>query len=155
MRFFRWLRDLICSPAKAEAVPVTKPHGGYRLSKKSKERLVGVHPDLVRVIERAILITKVDFTVLEGVRSLDRQRVLVESGASKTINSRHLTGHAVDIAPYIQGRVELQHWPAFHELAPYIRQAAKDVNVSIEWGGSWVNFPDGAHWQLPWDKYPA
>jgi len=69
----------------------------FKLGKKSRERLIGVHPDLIRVVERAIELTDVDFTVLEGIRSKSRQEKLVASGASQTMNSRHLTGHAVDL----------------------------------------------------------
>ena len=125
----------------------------YRFSNRSRKRLEGVHPDLVRVMETAILITKVDFTVLEGMRTLERQKQLVARGASKTLNSRHLTGHAVDIAPYIDGEVSW-HWPDYHELAPYIWAAAKHENVTaLEWGGDWKNFPDGPHWQLSRKTY--
>ena len=76
----------------------------YRLGLRSRARLRGVHPDLVRVVTRAIEITDVDFTVLEGVRSLSRQRQLVAQGASKTMRSRHLTGHAVDLGAWVAGR---------------------------------------------------
>lgn len=126
---------------------------GYRFSNRSLRRLEGVHPDLVKVMQTAIRITKVDFTVLEGMRTLERQKELVARGASTTLNSRHLTGHAVDIAPYIDGEVSW-HWPDYHELAPYIRAAAKHEGVEgLEWGGDWRNFPDGPHWQLSWKKY--
>ncbi len=126
----------------------------YRFSKRSKAKLKGVHPDLVKVMERAIEITKVDFTVLEGMRTLKRQKELVASGASTTLNSRHLTGHAVDIAPYVNRRISW-HWPHYHQLAPYIWQAAQDVGVEgLEWGGNWKSFPDGPHWQLSWGTHP-
>ena len=122
----------------------------FRLSKRSLSRLEGVHPDLVRVVKAAIKTTKVDFTVLEGLRTLERQKQLVARGASTTMNSRHLTGHAVDIAPYIDGEISW-HWPDYHELAKYIRGAAKHEGVkNLEWGGDWRNFPDGPHWQLSW-----
>ena len=71
----------------------------YKLSQRSLQNLSGVHPDLVAVVKRAIEITEQDFSVIEGIRSIDRQRELVKSGASQPMNSRHLTGHAVDIAP--------------------------------------------------------
>lgn len=126
----------------------------YHFSKRSKKRLEGVHPALKAVMYRAIEITDVDFTVLEGLRTLERQRELVAQGASRTMNSRHLTGHAVDIAPYINGRVSW-HWPHYHQLAPYIWEAARQVDVDgLEWGGNWKSFPDGPHWQLSWSQYP-
>jgi peptidoglycan L-alanyl-D-glutamate endopeptidase CwlK len=113
----------------------------------------GLHPDLVKVLDRFIQITPIDVTVLEGRRSLDRQRALVAKGASKTMNSRHLTGHAVDIAPLDDGSVSWA-WPLYHEIAPVMKRAANDVGVLIEWGGDWRTFKDGPHWQLPWEKYP-
>lgn len=78
----------------------------YRLGKRSRQHLVGVHPDLVRVVERAINITSVDFTVLEGLRAIERQRRLLSSGASTTLRSRHLTGHAVDLGAWVDGTVD-------------------------------------------------
>lgn len=124
----------------------------FKLSKRSLGRLEGVHPDLVAVVELAISRTEIDFTVLEGMRTKERQRHLYNQGASKTLNSRHLTGHAIDIAPYVNGGVSW-HWPHYYRLEPFIKQAAKDLGVSIEWGGDWVSFKDGPHWQLPWDSY--
>jgi peptidoglycan LD-endopeptidase CwlK len=128
------------------------------LSVRSLERLAGAHPDLRKVIERAAAISDIDFTVLEVLRTPARQRQLVASGASKTMNSRHLPGsdgksRAVDIAPMIGGKVSWD-WPLYHRLAPIIKQAANDVGVPIEWGGDWKSFRDGPHWQLPWKAYP-
>ena len=125
----------------------------FTLSQKSKGLLKGVHPDLVKVVNRAIQITDIDFTVLEGLRTVERQKELVKKGASKTMNSRHLTGHAVDIAPVVNGQVSWD-WPLYHRLAKVVKQAAKDVGVTIEWGGDWKSFKDGPHWQLPFSKYP-
>jgi len=88
------------------------------------------------------------------MRTLARQKKLVASGASKTMNSRHLTGHAVDIAPLVGGKVSWE-WPLYHRLAPIVKQAALDEGVRIEWGGDWRSFKDGPHWQLPWRDYPA
>jgi len=127
---------------------------GFKLGKRSLERLVGVHPDLVAVVKRAIELTDVDFTVLEGMRTIARQKQLVASGASKTMNSRHLTGHAVDLAPLLGGSVSWD-WPLYHRLAPFMKQAAKEVGVPVEWGGDWLRFRDGPHWQLPFRRYPA
>lgn len=129
------------------------------LSERSLTRLAGAHPDLQKVIKRAAAISSVDFTVLEVLRSVARQKQLVASGASKTMNSRHLPGkdglaRAVDIAPLDdQGKVSWA-WPLYNKLAPIIKQAARDVSVPIEWGGDWRTFKDGPHWQLPWKQYP-
>lgn len=125
----------------------------YNLSKKSRDRLAGVHPDLVKVVERAIEITEIDFAVLEGVRSKTRQEQLVKSGASQTMRSRHLTGHAVDLGAYVAGSVRWD-WPLYHKLAVAVKQAAAELQVPIEWGGDWATFKDGPHWQLPWKEYP-
>lgn len=125
----------------------------YNLSKKSRDRLAGVHPDLVKVVERAIEITEIDFAVLEGVRSKTRQEQLVKAGASQTMRSRHLTGHAVDLGAYVAGSVRWD-WPLYHKLAVSVKQAAAELQVPIEWGGDWTTFKDGPHWQLPWKEYP-
>lgn len=125
----------------------------FALGAKSKERLKGVHPDLVRVVERAIQLTEVDFSVIEGLRTVARQQQLVKSGASKTMRSRHLTGHAVDLAAVIDGEIRWD-WPLYAKIAKAVKQAAAEVKVPIEWGGDWRTFKDGPHWQLPWKKYP-
>jgi peptidoglycan L-alanyl-D-glutamate endopeptidase CwlK len=125
----------------------------FKFSQKSLDRLKGVHPDLVRVIKRALSLSTVDFTVLEGLRTKERQKQLVASGASQTMNSRHITGHAVDIAPLDNGAVSWA-WPLYNKLAPFVKEAAKLENVPIEWGGDWRSFKDGPHWQLPKSKYP-
>jgi peptidoglycan L-alanyl-D-glutamate endopeptidase CwlK len=93
------------------------------------------------------------FTVLEGMRTEKRQRELVKTGASQTMNSRHLTGHAVDIAPLVGGKISWD-WPLYHKLAPVVKKAALDEGVPIEWGGDWRKFKDGPHWQLPFGRYP-
>lgn len=125
----------------------------FALGAKSKERLKGVHPDLVRVVERAIQLTDVDFSVIEGLRTAARQQQLVKSGASKTMRSRHLTGHAVDLAAVIGGEIRWD-WPLYAKIAKAVKQAAAELKVPIEWGGDWRTFKDGPHWQLPWKNYP-
>lgn len=124
----------------------------FKLSKRSLSNLEGVHPDLVDVVKRAIEITPVDFTVIEGLRTEARQKKLFAEGASKTLNSRHLTGHAVDIVPFIDGDISW-HWPHYYPLAEAMKDAADELGVDIEWGGDWKRFKDGPHWQLPWNKY--
>lgn len=126
----------------------------YRLGKRSYERLQGVHDDLVEVVVNAINITRVDFTVLEGLRSLERQRELYRQGATRTMNSRHLTGHAVDLGAWIDGRVDWS-WGPYYDIADAMKEAAVITGVSIEWGGDWKTFKDGPHYQLPWSEYPA
>jgi peptidoglycan L-alanyl-D-glutamate endopeptidase CwlK len=139
--------------AEASEVTTPAPVGRFVLGITSNERLRGVHPDLVKVVRRAIEITPIDFSIVEGLRTLARQRELVGSGASQTMASRHLTGHAVDVAPFEGGQIHWD-WPRFRVLAPAIQQAAADVDVNVEWGANWTGFPDGPHWQLPWKLYP-
>ena len=125
----------------------------FYLSQRSIRRLDGVHPDLVKVVQRAIEITEVDFGVLEGRRSMARQKKLVAAGASKTLRSRHLTGHAVDLVAYIGSRVAWD-WPLYSKISAAMKQAAAELNIPLEWGGDWRTFKDGPHFQLPWKDYP-
>ena len=125
----------------------------YALGDRSRQHLEGVHPDLVKVVERAIQITPVDFTVLEGLRTIQRQQELLKSGATTTLKSRHITGHAVDLGAFVDGGVRWD-WPLYYKIAAAVKQAAKEVGVPIEWGGDWKTFKDGPHYQLPWSAYP-
>jgi peptidoglycan L-alanyl-D-glutamate endopeptidase CwlK len=117
----------------------------FKLSKRSLKALEGVHPDLVAVVQRSIKITPIDFVVIEGLRTIERQRELVKAGASKTMNSRHLTGHAVDLAVWLG---------TYHQLALAVKAAAADVGVPIQWGFDLWQW-DMPHWQLPARKYPG
>jgi peptidoglycan L-alanyl-D-glutamate endopeptidase CwlK len=126
----------------------------FRLSQKSIDRLSGVHPDLVAVVRRALEITEVDFAVLEGVRSRARQEQLFKQKATKTMNSRHLTGHAVDLGAYVGGSVRWD-WPLYYQIADAMKAAAAELEVPLTWGGDWKTFPDGPHFELPWAQYPA
>ena len=130
-------------------------------SARSLKNLKGIHPDLRRALDRALQDSPIDFVITEGLRTRARQAELVAKGASTTMNSRHITGHAVDLVPLLDldrdGKVEVQEmysWPLIRKLAPYIKQAAKDVHIPIEWGADWTTFPDGPHWQLPAKAYP-
>lgn len=124
------------------------------LTARDRQRLVGVHADLVRVLERAARDGVVPWRIAEGVRSMDRQAELAASGASRTMRSRHLTGHAVDLAVEDgQGGVRWDR-PAYEALAAEVLAAAKAEAVSVEWGGHWRGFFDGPHFQLPWVSYP-
>jgi len=127
----------------------------FVFSERSKQRMNGIHPDLQAVMALALERSPIDFTILEGLRSLERQKQLVAKGASKTMNSRHLSGHAVDIAPLDDSGDVSWDWPLYHVLAPVVKQAAKDLGVDIEWGGDWRTFKDGPHWQLSWNTYAA
>lgn len=129
-------------------------NGKFTLSAKSLERLDGLHSDIVKVVKRAIEITTIDFSVGEGLRTITRQKELFKQGATKTMNSRHLTGHAVDLFALDEAGKVTWDWDYYHPLAKAVKQAAKDVGVSIEWGGDWQKFADGPHYQLPWSSYP-
>lgn len=122
----------------------------YQLGNRSKQKLEGVHPDLVAIVERAIAITEQDFSVTEGLRSIARQRQLVADGKSTTMNSRHLTGHAVDLVPYPVS----WDWEYFYPIADAMKEAARELGVEITWGGDWKSFPDGPHFELSWSEYP-
>jgi peptidoglycan L-alanyl-D-glutamate endopeptidase CwlK len=126
----------------------------FRLSNRSLSRLDGVHTHLVEVVMEAIRRTEVDFAVLEGLRTLDRQKQLVASGASTTMNSRHLTGHAVDLGAWVDGEIRWD-WPLYYKIADAMFEASEHCGVDLEWGGHWKSFPDGPHFQLPWSRYPA
>ena len=123
------------------------------LGARSLSRLEGVHPDLVRVVKRAAAMSDLDFTVLEGLRTVERQKELFKQGATKTMNSRHLTGHAVDLAPMVGGEIRWD-WPLYHRLAKTVKAAAAAEGVAVTWGGSWAKFRDGPHWELSWKAYP-
>lgn len=129
------------------------------LSGRDMARLAGVHPDLVRVVERARLAAP--FIVVEGLRTRERQARLVAIGASRTLNSRHLTGHAVDLAYWLddgdsrpgQGEVRWD-WPLARKLAAAMKAAAAEEGVALVWGGDWASFPDGPHFELDRKVHP-
>lgn len=125
----------------------------FKLSKKSLAKLEGVHPDLIEVVKRAIEVTTVDFSVLEGLRTKERQAELVKSGASQTMNSRHLTGHAVDLGAWVGNELRWD-WPLYMYIAVAMKNSAKDLGVPIMWGGDFPTFKDGCHFQLTWQDYP-
>lgn len=122
------------------------------LTKKSIDRLAGVHPSLVAVVMRANELSPVDFMVLEGVRSAAKQERLFKAGASKTMNSRHLTGHAVDLCAVINNAARWD-WPLYFKIAEAMKNAADDLNVKIVWGGDWKTFKDGPHFELSREVY--
>ncbi|PQA78676.1 M15 family metallopeptidase [Rhodoferax sp. TS-BS-61-7] len=134
----------------------------FELPEKSKARLAGVHPRLVSVVLAAAARSDVKFVVTEGLRSLERQKELQAAGKSQTIRSRHLTGHAVDLAIWedrdadkVVDADEISwKFPQYQQLAQIVKEAAAELGVPIEWGGDWTSFKDGPHFQLPWSAYP-
>ena len=124
----------------------------YKLGTRSLQNLSGVHPDLVAVVKLAISITEQDFTVIEGIRNINRQRELVKAGKSTTMNSRHITGHAVDMVPW---PVDWNDLERFEVMSEAMKQAAEELDISIVWGGDWKSFYDAPHFELDRKVYPA
>lgn len=134
------------------------------LNERSEKNLVGVHPQLVRVVRRAAekCTDENGFVVTEGVRTLAKQKEYFAAGKSQTMKTRHLTGHAVDLAVWedrdLDKVVDADEiswkFPAYKALADLMKQAAAELGIPIEWGGDWISFKDGPHFQLPWTAYP-
>lgn len=156
----------LISPSNAQGMTM------FYLGKRSLSRLEGVHPDLVRVVKRAIRSTVCDFTVLEGVRAKARHLKLFQAGASKVMDSRHIPvpeeeggnglAHAVDLGAYLDGEVRWD-WPLYYQIAAAMLMAAVQEGVTIRWGGDWDSdgdytdekWRDGPHFELPRKLYPA
>ena len=119
----------------------------FKLSQRSLDRMKGVDERLVNVVKRAIEISEVDFIVTEGLRTKERQAELLKAGATRTMNSKHIVGKAVDLAAVVDGQVRWD-WPLYSKLATAMKRAAEILNVKIEWGGDWVTFKYGPHFQL-------
>ena len=109
----------------------------YKLSTRSQERLMGVEPELKEVVYEAIKVTKIDFGVIEGLRTEEKQKQLVESGASQTMKSKHLDGRAVDLMAYIGGRGSWE-LNVYDEIADAMKEAAIKVDVAVRWGAAWT-----------------
>lgn len=116
-------------------LPKNKPN--YSLSELSLSRLKGVNPNLVKVVKRAIEISGVDFRVSEGLRTKERQAELVRKGASQTMNSRHLTGDAVDLVAIVDGQVSWD-FNYYYTIAKAVAQASNEFGVLVRWGGAWT-----------------
>lgn len=152
----------------------------FSLGQASIKELKGIHPDLATVVKRAIALTAQDFSVHDGMRTIAEQRRLVTSGASQTMDSRHITGHAVDLVPYVNGKLRWE-WPPIYVVADAVRVAARELGTPLRWGGAWdVDFTassespedliagyvfrrkrqglrvfiDGPHYELPKAHYP-
>ena len=126
-----------------------------KLSPKSESKLLGVHPDLVAVVRRAAD-SPILFIVTCGARTKAEQAVLVAAGKSRTMNSRHLTGHAVDLAALLEDGTITWERDAYKFLAMTMKAAAVELGVPIEWGGeAFGSFYDGPHFQLSAKFYPA
>ncbi|MEQ1671433.1 MAG: M15 family metallopeptidase [Hyphomicrobium sp.] len=127
---------------------------GCTLNARSLTRLEGVHPDLVAVVHRAAELSETPFQVVEGLRTLERQRQYVRQGASRTLKSRHLTGHAVDVAPWIGPDFDWDNEDGYKQIWAAFKAASTELRIPLEWGGNWRGFCDMPHMQLPWLQYP-
>ncbi len=109
----------------------------FKLSSRSEGRLEGINPKLIEVVKTAITLTKVDFGVTCGMRTVEEQEKLVASGASQTMKSKHLEGRAVDLVAYIGPNVT---WSLnkYDEIADAMAAAAKQKGVAIKWGAAWT-----------------
>lgn len=120
---------------------------GFKLSQRSLERLAGVNDDLVRVVKIAITRSPLDFSITEGLRTVERQRGLVAQKKSQTMKSRHVIGEAVDICILIDGKANWD-FENYRKVADVFKTCAKELDVTITWGGDWVSFKDGPHFQI-------
>lgn len=125
----------------------------FALSQKSKDKLATVHADLQKIIEEAIIDSPLDFSITQGIRTKEEQQKLFDEGKSQTLNSRHLTGKAVDIAVFVNGKVT---WDInnYKIVAEHIKSVANKLGIPIVWGGDWTTFKDGPHFELNRNKYP-
>lgn len=125
------------------------------LTDRCRVRLRGVHPDLVAVLEATALPDGITSAIVtEGLRTAARQAELVKAGASQTNNSRHLTGHAVDLAVKVGSEVRWD-WPLYLRLGAAVKEAAGRLGVALTWGGDWKSLRDGPHFELNRNAYPA
>jgi peptidoglycan L-alanyl-D-glutamate endopeptidase CwlK len=113
---------------------------GFKLSTGSIEKLIGVKPEMVLVVGRAITKTKIDFGVTQGLRTIEEQKEYVASGASQTMKSKHLTGDAVDLVAYMGSRISWEI-TLYDDIADAMVEAAKEIGVGLRWGAAW-HIPD-------------
>lgn len=142
---------------------------GFQLSTRDVTRLIGVHPDLVKLIHAVAAKSPIKFVVTEGVRTLAKQEEYVAAGSSRTMRSRHIPESnacrlacATDLAVWedrdadkVVDADEISwKWPQYLALSKVIKEVAAELGVPIEWGGDWTDPKDGPHYQLPWSAYP-
>ncbi|TLU69588.1 M15 family metallopeptidase [Enterobacter sp. MF024] len=126
----------------------------FIFSQRSEKNLRDVHQDLVKVVRLALELSPVDFGITEGLRTVERQKQLVAEGKSQTMNSRHLSGHAVDVFAYPTPAGSWE-WKYYQQISRAFKQAGENLGIPIEWGGDWKTLKDGPHFQLPYAGYPA
>lgn len=120
---------------------------GFKLSQRSLGRLASVNEDLVKVVKLAIERSPLDFSITEGLRTVERQKELVAQKKSQTMKSRHIVGEAVDICVLIDGKA---NWDLanYRKVADVFKACAKELGVTITWGGDWKTLVDGPHFQI-------
>lgn len=123
-------------------------------SERSLGNLEDIHPHLRMVCDRALQLSVTDFTVIEGLRTLERQKQLKAEGFSRTLKSRHLTGHAVDVVPFPILWPDPYPHETWVQLANGMMDAAEELNVDLEWGFEKWGW-DKPHFQLSWRSYPV
>ena len=116
--------------------------------------LKGIHPDLRKVCDRALYLSSRDFRILDGLRTKAEQTTNVKKGVSQTMNSRHLTGHAIDFGVLKNGGVDWADIPGFVMIGMAFKQAAKELNIPIVYGGDWRTLKDYGHVELSRKAYP-
>ncbi len=132
----------------------------FAFGTRSKKNLKGVHEDLLRVLHHAIEFSSIDFLVLEGLRTKEQQRINVSHGVSWTMNSRHLTGHAVDLAPWVDNKIDWNEVMFWRAMGHAVCRAAHIESVPIIWGalrkhgGDWKRQNDAGHFELDRLHYP-
>ncbi|EAS0402916.1 M15 family metallopeptidase [Salmonella enterica] len=126
----------------------------FKFSQRSENNLRGVHLDLVKVVRLALELSPVDFGITEGLRTVERQKQLVADGKSQTMNSRHISGHAVDVFAYPTPAGSWD-WQYYQQISQAFKLAGKNLGIPVEWGGDWKTLKDGPHFQLPYADYPA
>jgi peptidoglycan LD-endopeptidase CwlK len=125
----------------------------FQFSRKSLSRLQGVNPLLISLAERALEVSPIDFGITEGLRTRERQNELYREGKTETLNSRHLTGHAIDVMAYPTPHGSWD-FSDYELIAAAFKQAGNEMDTDVEWGGDWKS-RDGVHFQLSWQKYPV
>tara|TARA_A100001011_G_scaffold280197_1_gene290179 strand:+ start:295 stop:747 length:453 start_codon:yes stop_codon:yes gene_type:complete len=116
----------------------------FKLSKRSLSRLEGVNPKLVTVVTTAITMSKIDFGVICGLRTIEEQRELVAKGASQTMKSKHIDGNAVDLMAYVGSRGSWE-MNLYDDIADAMKIAADEHDIQIRWGAAW-HIPDLREW---------
>jgi len=142
---FVWLKYVTCVSAKIAAAKTKKENKmAFKLSKRSLARLDGVNDNMVKVVNTAIGLSKIDFGVICGLRTIEEQRELVAKGASKTMKSKHIEGNAVDLMAYIGSRASWE-LDLYDDIADAMKIAADEHDVQIRWGAAW-HIPDLREW---------